>query len=78
MFRTITLSFFIGAHGMKVQSTLPLDVNQKDEVGKTLLFSAVEQGDYHRASQLVASGADVNIAGPYNETPLFQRIISDR
>ncbi|AFZ10868.1 Ankyrin (plasmid) [Oscillatoria nigro-viridis PCC 7112] len=47
-----------------------IDVNIRDEFGKTPLYWAADRGKKNVVEMLIANGADVNIKNKYEQTPL--------
>jgi len=47
------------------------DINEKDYLGNTLLFYAIENNNIEIVSKLIKKGANVNIKNIYKETPLY-------
>ena len=55
----------------KIKDMTKSDINEKDYLGNTLLFYAIENNNIEIVSKLIKKGANVNIKNIYKETPLY-------
>jgi len=53
-----------------------VDINQRDNEGRTLLFVAAQNGARDAVSYLIAKDADINLADKWGRTPLLLAIAS--
>jgi len=58
----------------KVKNMTKSDINEKDYLGNTLLFYAIENNNVEMVSKLIKLGANTNLKNNYKETPLYLAI----
>jgi len=64
----------LDAFKKKLKSMTKSEINEKDYLGNTLLFYAIENNNVEMVSKLIKSGASTNLKNNYKETPLFLSI----
>lgn len=68
----VSNAYGFSSGGAEIQNTFlqsGADVNTKGKSGETLLFKAIEKGDFDRVKELIALGADANTQDRKGERP---------
>jgi len=69
--RVEIINLEIDSFKKKIKDMNVSEINDKDYLGNTLIFYAIENNNKDMVSKLIKKGANVNIKNNYKETPLF-------